>query len=210
MYPKLIFKRQVTVALVFCLLSGCEYNGSDQSDTTEFSALPIIERAVASLVPTFAGQNNDSIMNAVCALARGQQSPEQVYGTMKAQGIDLSSVPLQGHPLSLLVNKDSAERVSSCAAYVATSVMKIPSLHEITIDYKEGMSADEAVEKIDPIKMDNFLGRRLAIAKSNSDVYALIGRELKKAREKLLCNMTSKLSNYSRSLLRCICNELKL
>lgn len=186
MYLSLISKGRFKIALMFSVLSGCGYSSSDQRDSIEFSALPIIQRAVATLVPMFGGQNNDLVMKVVCALAREQQSPEQISKIMKAQGVDLSAVPLQGHPLSLLVNKDPGERISACAAYVATSVMKIPSLNDIVTGYKEGVGAGDNSEKIDPIKLDQLLGRQLAIAKSNSDVYALIARELKKSPGKTL------------------------
>lgn len=186
MYLSKVLRAQVKIASVFFLLTGCGYNTSGQDDTIEFPALPIIQLAVDSLVPKFDGQKNDEIMNMVCALARGRQTQEQVFQIMKAQGVDLYKIPQQGHPLSLLVNSDLAQKISACAAFVATSVMKIPSLREVTVDIKVDESSDMTAARIDPVKLDQLLGGRLAIAKANSDVYALISQELGKNQGKTL------------------------
>lgn len=182
----LILRAQVKLTLVLSLLSGCGYSGVGKDDTIEFPALPIIQRAVDSLVPRFDGQRNNTVMDVVCALARGRLAQDQVPQVMRGQGVDLSNIPPQGHALSVLVNDDLAPKISACAAYVATSVMIIPNLNEITEKLKSDMDGTVKAAKIDPTKLDQLLGRRLAIAKTNSDVYALIARELKKEPGKTL------------------------
>lgn len=186
MFFPLVLRARIKLALVLSLLSGCEYSGIGQDDTIEFPALPIIQRAVDSLVPMFNGKRNDAIMDVVCGLARGRHMQDQISKIMNAQGVDPASIHTQGDPLSLLVSNDPAQQKTDCAAYVATSVMIVPRLAEITEDIKSDLNEAPMAAKIDPIKLDRLLGRRLAIAKTNSDVYALIAQELKKEPGKTL------------------------
>ena len=167
------------------LLAGCDgaaHSTPDkQSQGVSLPALPIIQGAVAGLVPMIDGQRNDLMMRQVCALARGESTQQQVAQTLKQQGIDLSSIAPQGHPLSLLVDPDASRRATACAAYIATSVMMLPKTSEFMVEGNAEQTAGNKHSKtlsIDPQKLSSYLRVQLAVAKADADVFALIATQL--------------------------------
>ncbi|MFZ4832386.1 hypothetical protein [Rouxiella sp. Mn2063] len=146
-------------------------------------ALPVIQGAVAALMPTVNGQRNDLMMSQVCALARGESTQEQVNQVLQQQGIDLRNIPNQGHPLSLLVNSDPSQRITACAAYIATSVMTLPKTSEFMVMTETNISKTKKANTldIDPAKLEHFLRLQLTIAKADADIFALIATELEKS-----------------------------
>ncbi|WP_438866580.1 hypothetical protein [Pseudomonas sp. L1(2025)] len=166
------------------LLAGCDaaVHSAAQKPPQGVSlpALPIIEGAVAGLVPMIDGQRNDLMMRQVCALARGESSAAQVAQTLQQQGINLSNVAPQGHPLSLLVDPDAARRATACAAYIATSVMTLPKTSEFMVPAKADQTAGKHAQtmSIDPQKLNNYLRVQLAVAKADADLFALIATQL--------------------------------
>ncbi|BFI52668.1 Uncharacterised protein [Yersinia pseudotuberculosis] len=153
-------------------------------------ALPLIQQAVTELVPTVQGQYQERVMSQVCALARGERTQEQVAQTLRSYDIDISNIPPQGHPLSLLVSTDQSSRVIGCAAYIASSVMAIPKSDEFMVSTDKPADAlpgkkNEAASKektlsIDPKKLAQYLQTQLAVAKANADIFAIIAVELEK------------------------------
>lgn len=170
------------------LLIGCDKTLDSPakkvvSHAVALPALPIIQNAVMSLVPIVNGQRNDLMMRQVCALARGESTQEQVSQTLREQGINLTVIAQKDHPLALLVNADQAQRITACAAYVATSAMTLPKTSEFMVEAKSG-SAESKNSKglvVDPLKLNRFLGVQLAVAKADADLFALMATELEKA-----------------------------
>lgn len=170
--------------LFLVLLISCD-NGAPGVHTKgtqsiALPALPIIQGAVMSLVPMPDGQRNELMMNQVCALARGESTQQQVAQALLQQGIDLSRVPQQGHPLSLLVDPDLSRRITACAAYIATSVMMLPKPAEFMVEATPAPVSGKKKLNVDPQKLNYFLGIQLAIAKADADVFALIASRLEK------------------------------
>ncbi len=133
-----------------------------------------------SLVPMPDGQRNEMMMNQVCALARGESTQQQVAQALLQQGIDLSRVPQQGHPLSLLVDPDMPRRITACAAYIATSVMSVPKTTEFMVEATTASASGKKKLNVDPQKLSYFLGIQLAVAKADADFFALIATRLEK------------------------------
>lgn len=174
--------------LLLIFLTGCDEMSHDRTDKTASNivalpALPIIQSAVMALVPTVAGQRNDLMMRQICALARGEASQEQVNQTLHQQGIELKNIPLQDHPLSLLVNSDQPARITACAAYIATSVMTLPKASEFMVKAQANTTETPKFEEfvIDPQKLDYFLSVQLAVANADADLFTLIATELEKS-----------------------------
>ncbi|OPB00919.1 hypothetical protein BFW87_00470 [Pseudomonas fluorescens] len=174
--------------LPLILLAGCDDMSHHRADnivshSVALPALPIIQGAVMALVPTVAGQRNDLMMRQVCELARGESSQEQVSQTLRQQGIELNNIPQQGHPLSLLVNPDRPQRVTACAAYIATSVMTLPKTSEFMVEAKAEAAGTIKTTAlvVDPQKLNRFLDVQLAVAKADAELFALIATELEKS-----------------------------
>lgn len=175
-----------TTGLVFslALMAGCD--GAPQLFANKephgvmLPALPIIQGAVMGLVPLVEGQRNDVMMHHVCAMARGESTAKQVAEALKIQGIDLSSTPQQGDPLSLLVDQDASHRATACAAYIATSAMVLPKANEFMIEtvIEHPREKSSKTLSVDPQKLNNYMRLQLAIAKSDADVFALIASQL--------------------------------
>ncbi|MDF3201814.1 hypothetical protein P3C29_24275 [Pseudomonas sp. 1912-s] len=170
--------------LTLMLLVGCDNNAHTVAAKTSqgiaLPALPIIQSAVMALVPMPSGQRNELMMNQVCALARGESTQQQVAQNLLQQGIDLSRVPQQGHPLSLLVDPDLSRRITACAAYIATSVMMLPKTSEFMVEANTAPVSGKKELSIEPQKLNYFLGVQLAVAKADADFFALIATRLEK------------------------------
>ncbi|VEC00518.1 Uncharacterised protein [Cedecea lapagei] len=166
------------------LISGCDNSNNFAAEKTPqtiaLPALPVIQSAVMSLVPMPNGQRNELMMSQVCALARGELTQQQVAQNLLQQGIDLSRVPLEGNPLSILVDQDGARRMTACAAYVATSVMEVPKTKEFMVEAKTPAASGKKSLEVDVKKLNYYLGVQLAVARSNADIFALIANELSK------------------------------
>ena len=173
--------------LALMLLVACDNstranvaNVAKDSQVVSLPALPVIQSAVMVLVPMHDGQRNELLMSEVCALARGESTPLQVAQKLMHQGIDLSTVPPQGHPLSLLVDPDKSRRITACAAYIASSVMMLPKTDVFMVQVPAGSSTRKRKLQIDPKKLSSFMRIQLAVANTNADVFALIATRLEK------------------------------
>ncbi|HFD6782127.1 TPA: hypothetical protein ACF3ML_005943 [Pseudomonas aeruginosa] len=170
--------------LLLALLVGCDNSthivAAKTSQGVALPALSIIQSAVMELVPMLNGQRNEMMMNQVCALARGESTQQQVAQNLLQQGIDLSRVPQQDHPLSLLVDPDMSRRITACAAYIATSVMMVPKNAEFMAEVTTAPAVDKKKLNIDMQKLNYFLGIQLAVAKADADFFALIATRLEK------------------------------
>lgn len=159
------------------LLSGCD---TEAPSGTPLPALPVIQEGVTSLSPTVDGKRNDKVMGQICRLAQGQSSMAQIGLALKEEGILLADIPPQGHPLSMIHDKDNVNQVVACAAYLATSVYSPPNYGDLMVDHnlEEGNGDISNAQKIDPNKLRALIGARLAIARVNADVYSYIASEL--------------------------------
>ncbi|MCJ1888075.1 hypothetical protein LNN38_24700 [Pseudomonas sp. LA21] len=158
-------------------------------------ALPIIRNAVFSLTPTFNGQRDPQIMSQVCGLARGELTQGQVNTFLGQRSIDPAKLPRTGNPLSLLVNGDKAGQTSACAAYLATSVMLAPDTSEYmkSVAVTEKAPAGKAKpgakpearpttvkQQLDTQALSQALPVKLAVARANADIFALIASQLQR------------------------------
>ncbi|TLP70089.1 hypothetical protein FEA48_27695 [Pseudomonas nitroreducens] len=157
-------------------------------------ALPIIRNAVFSLTPTFNGQRDPQIMSQVCGLARGELTQGQVNTFLGQRSIDPAKLPKTGNPLSLLVNGDKTSQTIACAAYLATSVMLAPDANEYmkSVAITEKAPAGKAkpgakpeakpstVQQLDTKALSLVLPVKLAVARANADIFALIASQLQR------------------------------
>ncbi|MDD1139673.1 hypothetical protein M5G22_19105 [Pseudomonas sp. TNT2022 ID233] len=147
-------------------------------------ALPVIQDAVFQLSPRFDEPRKALMMAQLCALARGEVKQEQVNAVLKQQGIDAQTLPRQGSPFSLLVNGDKAGQASACAAYLATTVLTTVNVADFMRPVTEP-AANGQPEK-SSLQMDNTLltsalSVKLAVARANADIFALIAVELQRS-----------------------------
>ncbi|MBO3273606.1 hypothetical protein [Pseudomonas schmalbachii] len=187
------------VLLGLLTLTGC--NGNQSSDASSAPsqpnwlstpALPIIQDAVFSLTPTFNGQRNPLLMEQVCGLASGELKQEQVNAFLSQRNVDVTKVPKQGDALSLLVNGDKASQATACAAHLATTVLTTVDAGEFlqsvvpasgTNGQSNNTSASKPAEptlQIDNARLGQLLPIKLAEARVNAEVFALIAAELQR------------------------------
>ncbi|GGK53641.1 hypothetical protein SAMN04490189_5255 [Pseudomonas koreensis] len=175
------FARLLTWCFVLIFaVSGCGYSGPEDEEVLEYPALPLIHRAIGSLVPTAEWGRSESMMGLVCALARGDRTQEQLDKMMRDEALNFSKVSSRDEFVSLLTNKDASQRTSACAAYVAASATIIPNSIEFELDLSKetGTSKEAESRRIDKVKTEQTLGKLLVVARANAEVYALIARKL--------------------------------
>ncbi|MGE8100797.1 hypothetical protein [Pseudomonas fluorescens] len=154
------------------------------SNWLRIPALPVIHDAIFELSPRFDGQRNAPVMEQLCALARGEVKQEQVNAFLKQQGVDALTLPKQGNQLSLLINGDQAEQTTACAAYLATTVLSTVNMAEfmrpVTTPAANGQPEKSSLQ-VDNALLASSLSIKLAEARANADVFALIAAELQRS-----------------------------
>lgn len=146
-------------------------------------ALPIIQNSVKTLVPALNAEFDLAAVQKVCFLAREEASKEQIAVLLKREGVDVSKIPQQGAPLSLLVNDDQKGRQTLCAAWVATSLLDPLNTSDITEQQTREVKEKNKIRKIavDVIsngKLQPSLATKTAIARANAEFYGLIASGL--------------------------------
>lgn len=146
-------------------------------------ALPIIQDAIIQISPKFKDLNAAPVMSQLCALARGEIKQEQVNVFLKEQGIDSQIVLEQGAPLSLLINDDQPGQATACAAYLASSVLSSVNITEFMVPVVVPTTNGQPEKKsltIDNNLLATTLSTKLALARANTDIFALIAKELQR------------------------------
>ncbi|MDN6860884.1 hypothetical protein QO207_30195 [Pseudomonas sp. CAN2814] len=173
---------------------------ADDSIRLDMPALPIIRNAVFSLTPTFDGKRDPQIMAQLCGLARGELTQEQINAFLRQRNVDPAKLPRNNQAQALLVNGDKAGQALACAAYLATSVMLPSDVGEFVknVEVKEkplaeagktkGKASEKAapapaaktVQQLDAAALAQALPVKLALARTNADIFALIATELER------------------------------
>ncbi|MHC8345002.1 hypothetical protein [Pseudomonas sp. RT6P73] len=147
-------------------------------------ALPVIHDAIFELSPTFNGQRNAPAMEQLCALARGEAKQEQVNAFLKQAGVDVEKLPKQGSQFSLFINGNQAGQATACAAYLATTVLLPVNVAEfmrpVTTPATDGQPEKSSLQ-VDNALLASALSIKLAEARANADVFALIAAELQRS-----------------------------
>ncbi|WP_339515571.1 hypothetical protein [Pseudomonas sp. RL_15y_Pfl2_60] len=176
---------------------------SSQRNWLSIPALPIIQEGVFSLKLNLDKQNESELMMQICGLARGDLGQDQVNAFLQQNKVEPDTVPKQGNPLSLLVNGDQAGQSTACAAYLATGVLSSVDAKEFMVwsqvkpqastppaeqDSKDKSDQTQIAAKpetkaelrIDQKSLAVTLPIKLAVARANADVFALIASELQR------------------------------
>jgi len=163
-------------------------------------ALPVIQDAIVSMAPTFNGQRNPELIGYICALAAGQASQQQVNERLVGIGIDPAKIPPTGtDSFSLLVSGNKAGQTAACAAFQATEVL-LPInprdfMHEVVVAQSKPAAEEKSVKNGKPEPkaaegqphktlelsseiLNRALPMRIAQARANADVFALIATQL--------------------------------
>lgn len=164
--------------------AGCKPGSGEQvvqRNWVSVPALSIIQDAVSSLNPTFGGKRDAGLMTQVCGLARGELTQQQVDGNLKKAGIKLDDKAKDA--TVLLHNGDKAGQATACAAYLATTVLQPVDAGEfmksVTMPEEGGKPAQPTLQ-VDPARLGQVLPIKVAEAKANGDVFALIATELQR------------------------------
>ncbi|WP_447750344.1 hypothetical protein [Pseudomonas nicosulfuronedens] len=189
----------VIVSLVIgSALLGCDQASKGQdvpANWLSVPTLPIIQDAIISLAPTFNGHRDGLLSQQLCALATGQASQDQVNEQLRRLSIDPTRLPVSSNDaVSLLVNGNTAAQVIACATYQSTEVLRPLDMREFTKpaanehsagDDKQREKSEPETEKtktseIDAGRLAQALPLRVAQARANADVFALIAEQLQR------------------------------
>ncbi|WP_447750336.1 hypothetical protein [Pseudomonas nicosulfuronedens] len=143
-------------------------------------ALPFVQDAVLSLAPKLENGLNSELMNQLCGLARNELAQDQVNTFLRDHQIDVG----QQGPLALLVNGDKAGQATLCAAHLASGAFSTvdlePFIQQPAAEAVAEQSTVGQTSKIDPASAALLLSVKLAVARANADVFALIASELQR------------------------------
>lgn len=153
--------------------------------TTSVPALPIVQSAVKSMAPKLDATFDESVIQRVCLLARGEVSQEQIWRSLEQDGLKPGAIPANGHPLSMLVNDDQPGRQLACASYVAASVFTPldPADYTVRVPGAVGKAKAGATpdgEAVDNQKLMTLLAVKMSIARANAEYFALIAGALER------------------------------
>nr|WP_315492288.1 hypothetical protein [uncultured Pseudomonas sp.] len=180
--------KTISVAILIMLAAWAGYEKflADRPTDTPHTwlrvpALAVIQDAILQMSPRFNEANKAPIMKQLCALARGEVKQEEVNAFLKQQGIDAQTLPREGSPFSLLINGDQPGQATACAAYLATSVLSTVNVGEFMLPViapaANGQPEKSSLQIDNPL-LTSALSIKLAIARANADIFALIAVEL--------------------------------
>ncbi|HBO5669966.1 TPA: hypothetical protein U8189_004235 [Pseudomonas aeruginosa] len=174
----------LSLSLIGCSEQQAPSDTIKQLHSLDLPALPILQGAILSLSKTLVPHRNPLVMEQLCAVARGDIQQENVNAFIQQQGGNAQSIPVQGHPLSLLVHGDRKTQLSACAAYLATSVLLPLNLTDLMVktespeEQEKNKKPEKSTPQVDRAKLLATLPNRLAIAQANADFFALIAADL--------------------------------
>lgn len=180
------------VLLGSLMLSGCKdlrppqppAAGVVHREWLSLPALPLLQGAVIALAPKLEDGLTEELMNQICGLARGNASQDQVNAFLARQKIDSAALAKGNPALSLLVNGDHVGQATTCASHLASSVFSLADLQPLATPennaHRSAMAARAPDTAVDEDSMTTLLSVRLAVARANADVFALIASEMQR------------------------------
>jgi hypothetical protein len=124
-------------------------------------------------------------MNQICGLARNDLTQDQVNQFLADRKIDIAAGQDRNPALVLLDNRDQAAQATLCAAHLANSVFSSADLQPLlarnaTTPHTPDGKASPPGAKAGQASVQLLLSVRLAIARANADVFALIASEMQR------------------------------
>ncbi|MFV3332464.1 hypothetical protein ACNFIA_16130 [Pseudomonas sp. NY15437] len=192
------FKVVVVSLFLGSALVGCDQASKTPADPANWLSvptLPIIQDAILPLAPTFNGQRDGVLSQQICALATGKATQDQVNEQLRKLNIEPTRLPLTSNDaVALLVNGNSAAQVIACAAYQATEVLSPVDMREFIKpanpaakpeEHEKAAEAGKEKDKAKPAEVDatrvaQVLPLRIARARADADVFALIAEQLQR------------------------------
>ncbi|PKH22374.1 hypothetical protein CIG19_13815 [Enterobacterales bacterium CwR94] len=200
----MLFKKSLVIVALSLMSAGCDNAKSQPNETVSTTAqatlipmpaLPIIQNTLRQMAPTLQGEFDLSVIQRICLLARGEVTLERVRHSLINDGVDPDSIPMQGHPLSYLVNQDQAGRQTLCAAWLANSVTLPLDRNEfvekrpreiIEKENKKTLTKTLWDETIVEEQLNTVLASKMSLLRANAEFYALIANELAQKRGQTL------------------------
>lgn len=176
----------------------------------EIPALPIIQRGVSELAPHFSGQSYAKFMDQICDLAQGVLDQGQANEALKLSKAEAGQIPKEFSRLvngdkssqqtacaaylasSVSLQLDLREFVQAEAPFVSESSAagsnglakkdeQAVSRSNVT-ESNSGSTADveQTVQHVDPVNLQHALSVKLATARTNTDIFAVIAAELQR------------------------------
>ncbi|WP_236200967.1 hypothetical protein [Pseudomonas pseudonitroreducens] len=150
----------------------------------DMPALPLLQEAVLSMAPKLEDGLTAELMNQICGLARGDLSQDSVTRFVTGKGIDAGVLLHQSGPLALLVNGDKPGQAAACAAHLVSGAFSTEDLEATMALLPEQFDGRDIAQGqgVDKESLSILLPVRLAVARANADVFALIAAELQRRR----------------------------
>ncbi|MBD9629263.1 hypothetical protein [Pseudomonas sp. PDM19] len=201
------FKEVIASLFIGTMLVGCDQSGKTTADPANWLSvptLPIIQDAILPLAPTFGGQRDGVLSQQICALATGKATQGQINEQLRKLNIEPTRLPLTSNDaVALLVNGNVAAQTIACAAYQATEVLRPIDMRDVikpasqasdlqeqgtTVAEvgkekgreKEASKATAPAKDVDAGRVAQLLPLRIAQARANADIFALIAEQLQR------------------------------
>ncbi len=176
----------------------------------EIPALPIIQRGVSELAPRFSGQPHTKYMDQICGLAQGDLEQGQVNEALKLSKAEAGQIPKELSRLvngdkSSQQTACAAYLASSVSRQLDPRELdqaEAPSVAEFSAEGSSGLAkkdeqmvpkpnaaesnagstayVEQTVQHVAAADLQHALSVKLAIARTNADIFALIAAELRR------------------------------
>lgn len=176
---KSTFFARSAVLLLACVL-GFSAQAASRDYIVSYPTASLVTETLLEMTPSVNNSRNDLMMKLVCDLARNEKSQADVETFLQKNGVDVSSIPESGNPLSLLVNGETQKQKAACASYIATSVILPADNKELFADVNV-TNKDKTIsvkQEVDQKKLNEVMRTRISIAEANAEFYSLMANAL--------------------------------
>lgn len=163
------------------LIVGCdgekispEKTNKNTGNMIEFSSLPLIQKTLSEISPTFGGKRNDLIMRHICALSKGIESQDDFDKFFASKGIEPAKLASKDSGFALLAERDINKMHSACVSYMISS-LAIPLQKSY---YIKKINDKQYEEQKLSLELTNMLRDRMKIAAASAEFLAIISAKL--------------------------------
>jgi hypothetical protein len=125
------------------------------------------------MVPQLSSVKNGELLNEVCSVSYEVKTQADLDNWLKSNFTDVDKLSEKNPNYGILTGKDKTAQRSSCAAWLSFSISFIPSVDDFTTKDKEGK-----IISVDENSIASLMPIRLAIARTNAEIFAAIAKKL--------------------------------
>lgn len=143
------------------------------------------------------GKRNDFVMQLICDLARGDKTQSEVNAALEKNNVGISSIPESNSISSLLINGKKADQSTTCAAYIATSLL-MPVDNTALFDKKKNKGGTED-DVLNATRFSEEMKVNMSVAQATANLYAVIASNIDR-------NSNQSFSDYQENIAETVYN----